>query len=224
MQKPLAMDSLSLKYYPVQIVSILICLVAAVNFGLTSLWSQLTEHKTLTLWQQVLCIAGTYGVAMTALTYLNKYGMWKPYIKLLGLCDIRGRYKGVIISSYHYEDNPDLPHVTVYLEATIAQNLNGFYVEMRCFSDPGRIQLTSESVSHDGTIKKEPEGTYRIVYFYSNKGNLLHPANKEVGLTSHDGVCVLKFDPWTGILTGDYFTHERSSYGKITMEPEPERK
>ena len=145
--------------------------------------------------------------------------MWKPFLRLLGICDIRGHYKGTLTSSYHYEDNPLLPHIKVQLEATVAQNLNGFYVEMKFFSDPMTKNVSSESFSLDGSIQKEPDGRFRVVYFYSNKGNQMHPDHKAVGLTNHEGVCLLKFDPDTRKFTGEYFTHERSSYGKIVMEP-----
>jgi hypothetical protein len=213
------MNKLTLKHYPANMVSIFICLIAAINFLFTALWSEYVNHKPLTFWQQLVCIVTAYGLALTALTLLNRFGMWKWYLALIGVCDMRGEYEGELVSSFREFDNDHMPNVHLFMQATIVQNLNGFQIKCRFYTDAAYTQLLSESVSYDENLTKEPDGTFKITYFYHNKGVPFQPASQTAGPHNYEGVCVLTFSAPGRVFKGYYYTHIRASYGQLVLRP-----
>ena len=213
------MKELSFKNYPTKVLVTIISLIIALSFAFQAIWKALKAGESMTLAEQVICIAGSSGLVLGILGYINSHIMWKWYLKLLRLCDIRGIYEGVLTSSYHVNDNPALPYEQLYAKFEIYQTLNGFRIEGRFFTDRGYTQLSSSSTSNDGEIRKEENGKFRVYYFFSNKGNQFHENQKRYGLNNHDGVCVFMFDPGARNMEGYYYTHERSSYGTISLKP-----
>ncbi len=212
------MDKLTFKNYPPTILAILLCVIVALNFGFKVLWGTIWEHKTFGLWDEILCIFFSYSTVLAVFTYINKNCMWKWVLKLLGVCDIRGKYVGKVISSYHIEDDLSKPHIELFCKMQIIQNINAIKIEGNFYTDKECTNRSSHFASFWEEIKKKENGDFDIRYFFSSKGSQLHPDNAKHGLTNHDGVCVLTFNPKSHTLKGYYFNHERFSNGEIYLE------
>jgi len=215
------MDKLTFKNYPTSIVTFLICLIVAINFAYKSLWSMISGDKALQwneLGKEMLLIVLSYSTVKGIFSLINLYVKRRWIFNLLGLGYVDGHYTGKMVSSYHIDDNPERPHIERYCNINIIQNLNALKIEGDVYSDKKLNDRTSHFTSSWEEIKKKDNGHFELRYFFSNKGSQLHPDNKKYGLTNHDGVAVLTFNPNTNKMEGYYYTHERRSGGEIFME------
>jgi hypothetical protein len=211
------MDKLTFKNYPPLILTILFCIIVALNFGFQNLWGVLIKHENLNLKKEIICIFTSYGIVVSVMTYVNNKIMWSWLLRVLNLCDVRGTYKGKLRSSFPVSDQSKA-NMEIFCTLKIFQNLNGLKIKGEFFSDAMNKKKVSESVSTWEEIKKNEEGNYEIRYFYANKGNPTHPYEKKYKLTSHDGCAVLTYYPASRKLKGYYFTYERSSNGRMELE------
>ena len=195
----------------------LICLIIVLNFIFQSFWKAVWENETISFWEQVVCIALSYTIVLTVVTFINKYCTWRWVFMLLGLPYLRGEYIGMIISSFNEDDDPSKPNMKRFCKATIIQNINALKIEGDFFTDELRTDKTSDFQSFGEEIKKKDNGAFEISYFFSNKGRLLHPDNKKYGLNNHRGVCLVIYNPIDQTIKGEYFTYERSSLGEIAL-------
>lgn len=212
------MDKLTFKNYPPTILAILLCIIVALNFGFKILYETIWEHKAIGFGNELVFIVLSYSTVLTVLSFINKYCMWKWLLQLLGLCDLRGTYTGTLVSSYHVDNDPLKPHIQLFCNLQIIQNINAIKIEGQFYTDEASNDESSYFTSSWEEIKKEDSGNFLIRYFFLNKGHQLHSDNQKYGLTSHEGICVLTFYPSSKKMKGYYFNHERFSNGEIFLE------
>ncbi|GAA0536523.1 hypothetical protein [Chitinophaga japonensis] len=212
------MNKFSFKYYPPPVLVYIVCIIISLRFGYNVLVNAALKNEFHIKIADVLSIPLLAGFVVGCLSLINRTVMWKGWLRILGLYDIRGTYIGTVTSSYHMEDNPRKPNIKLYCKLIVVQNLNGFEIKGAFYNDKKMAQQSSYFTSSSEGMKKENDGSLRIHYFYSNKGDQLHPDNKKYGLNNHDGVCVLSYDPQTKQMEGYYFNHERASHGKLVLK------
>jgi hypothetical protein len=212
------MKELSFKNYPPKILAAIICIIITCYFLFNALWSLIWKQEDYTLTRQLACILSASSAVIGALSFVNKHIMWAWYLKLLGIYNVSGIYNGFIISSFHEDDDPDKVNVMTYCKLQIIQNINGMKIEGAFYSEEAFTNQKSASYSSWEEIKKKDNGDFLIRYFFTNEGNRLHEHDRRYGLNNHNGVAVLTFYPKTGELSGYYFTHERSSFGKMNLK------
>jgi hypothetical protein len=193
-------------------------MMVAIKFALHALTKQWFNERADTLSAEVIYIALSAGFALKILQLINRKCMWKWWLSKLALTDIRGSYTGHAISSFHDDDDPSKPFIRFYCQFTIIQNLNGFHVHGSFYSDEKMASKTSQFTSSMEEIKKLPDKTFHIHYFFNNTGDQFHPFHLQYGLNNHTGVCVLTFYPASGIIDGYYFNRERTSSGKLFLQ------
>lgn len=210
----------SLKYYPPKVLIGIVVLFITLIFGVKSAIS-LIQGSEITLFQELIMLVSSFTLVSLLVYLLNKFIMWGWLLRLLGIPNLRGTYDGKLVSSYHIDDDPKKPHVTKYLVVTISQNLNGFYVRSKFYDRKGNREFSSQSESLSHAVKPNPDGSYTIEYLYHNLPNTLHKAHTRDVLNTHQGFCVLRFDPVNRSLEGKYFndTETRPSYGSISLTP-----
>jgi hypothetical protein len=214
------MQSFTLKYYPPKVLIGLVVLFVTLFFAIKSAFYNF-QGTEVSLAGELGILLGSTTVVSAGVFLINNYIMWPWLLKLLGIPDLRGTYEGKLVSSYHIDDDPEKPHVTKYLVLTISQNLNGFYVRSKFYDRKSNSDFSSQSESLNHAIKPDKDGTYIIEYLYRNLPNTLHKAHKRDVLNTHQGICVLRFNPKDRSLEGRYFndTEQRPSYGKINLTP-----
>jgi hypothetical protein len=212
------MEKLSFKNYSPRLLAFIICLIVAVKFGLHQLGNMLFAHKSETLYAQVVYLLLTFGTILSILGLINKYCVWKWLLKLLGVCYVKGDWQGYIISSFHEEDDPSKPNIRLFCKVKIVQNLNGFHVLGSYFTDTQMTVLSSRFTSKYEEMEKQPDGSYRVHYFFTNTGDTFHPDHKNYNLNNHQGVCILTCDRDGAQMQGNYFNHERLSHGKVLLQ------
>ncbi len=73
----------------------------------------------------------------------------------------------------------------------MVQNLNGFHVMGSYFTDAQMTALSSSFTSRYEEMEKQPDGSFRVHYFFTNIADLFHPNYKNYNLNNHQGVCIL---------------------------------
>lgn len=208
------MDKFSFKYYPARILLFLLCVIITIFILVKGIFKPDVSFINVAIW-----VVGSSGVLALFFTFFNKYAMWKWVQKVLGIPDIRGKYEGSLISSYHINDDPNQPNVTKYIKLEISQNINGFFVKSYFYDSEFHTQesSSSESTSHD--IEPKDNGEYLIIYRYRNTGNNFHHDHKKYNLNKHDGIAQLYFNPENQTLIGKYFndSHDRPSFGNMNL-------
>jgi hypothetical protein len=212
------MEKLSFKNYSPRLLIIVICLIIAVKFGLHELVNVLWKHKAESFYLQALYLLLSFGTVLSILGLINKYCVWKWVLKLLGLCYVKGNWHGYIKSSFHEDDDPSKPNIILFCKVKIVQNLNGFHVVGSYFTDE---QMTTEPSSRFTSryeeMEKQPDGSFRLHYFFTNTGDQFHSNHKNYTLNNHQGVCILTCDQ-DDQMHGNYFNNERLSHGKIVLQ------
>lgn len=214
------MNKFTLKNYPPILLIALVCIIAALSFGLQMVWKNHIEHKQAGLLAQMVTILTSYGTVISILTFINKSIKWKWIFRVIGVYKVSGKYVGKIISSYRIGDDTNKEFIQRYCKITIYQNLNGLLIEGDYFSDNKYKNISSSFKSFHEEIEKLENGSFQITYFYSNKGNQLHQDNLKYLLNNHEGISVLTFNPSNHNIQGYYFNHERSSHGTLSLQPE----
>lgn len=214
------MKNLNFRYYPAGVLFTLFCIIVAVNFLLRTLIAYYFDQP-LTLWEEAALLLGSGGLVQFLFGQVNKYFMWNPYLKLLGLHDLRGNYAGELVSTFHINDDPQLGHVTKHLLVSISQNLNGIYLTGKVFNNTSDPTPTSTFSSGAADLVKLDDGSFQLSYTFTNNGNLQSAEHAKYGLQTHLGYTILYFNPQNRQLEGTYFTHERQSSGRIKLLPQP---
>lgn len=208
------MDKFSFKYYPARILLFLFCVVITLFILIKGIFKPHVSFTSVSIW-----VVGSSSILALFFNFFNKYAMWKWVLKNLGIPDIRGKYEGRLISSYHVNDDPNQPNVTKFIKLEISQNINGFFVKSNFYDSEFHTQesSSSESTSHD--IEPKDNGEYLIIYRYRNTGNNFHTDHKKYNLNKHDGIAQLYFNPKNKTLIGKYFndSQDRPSYGQLTL-------
>jgi hypothetical protein len=210
-------DRFTVKYYPPPLLILIVLFIVGVKFAFEHLFRIWLSKPQLPWYMDLVSICTSLGIVTALLRIINQKVDWNWLLKIMGVHKISGSYKGSVISSYHLKDNTKKPHVHAYCAIDIAQNLNGFFVKGKFYSDAEMTEGSSEFESEHEQIEKLPTGAFRIHYFYKNLGNKLHPNEGRYGLDTHNGVCVLEFDPKTKTMRGYYFNRERDSHGQIKL-------
>ena len=213
--KIISMKNLNFKYYPTRVILGIICILITIIFIVKR-----SLQKTPNLFSDALIIVGSSAIVYFTLFFLNKYFMWKYWLKLLEIPDLRGKYEGELISSYHIDDDLKKPNVTKWMKIEISQNLNGFYVTGEIFDNEYSSLKSSsfKSISHE--IESNEDGTFEILYRYINIPNTFHADHEKYSLNNHYGCSNLNFNPTDNTLIGSYFNNgeERLSYGQLTLK------
>jgi hypothetical protein len=212
------MDTLTFKNYPAKALSIIFCLIVALNFLFQLLWSLIWKQEDVTLLKQLTTIAGSSGLVVGIMAFVNKKVSWNFFFKQLGIYNISGTYLGQTISgTFHENDNAKKAQMKRFCKVVIIQNLNGFRVSGDFYSDERLTQRTSSFVSAWEELKKTESGDFEIRYSFLNTGNLTHPDHAKYGLTTHHGTVILTFFPQSRTFKGYYFTLERGSNGEMNL-------
>lgn len=167
-------------------------------------------------WQFTGLILLSTSLVTSLFFFINKFAMWKWYLKLLGLTDVRGIYKGTLISSFYIDDDPTKEHIEMNIELEICQNINGIKIFGKV-SPKDDTEKTSEFESEWVQLKKLENKKYTLEYRYNNRSNIQHSWHKIYQLTSHTGFASLVFDPKQKSLEGLYFTYENKSNGQLKL-------
>lgn len=212
------MEKFSLKYYPPKILIFLVALLLTFIFLIRFFISSFKEEN-LELWQEAFILITSSGIVSLIIFFINKYVMWRWLLLVLHLPDLRGTYEGKLTSSYHIDDDPNKPHVTKFVVLQIYQNLNGFYIHSKYYDHNRNTDATSESYSLTHSIVRRNDESFTIQYLYTNDPNTLHKTHRKVLLNTHQGFCILHFDPERKSLTGTYFndTAARPSHGSLNL-------
>lgn len=206
------MKHLNFKNYPPKVLITLVLLISATVIFLKQLiYSQSFNWEIYAM--MLLTVS-----AVSAIFYLiNKFIMWKWFLKLLGLIDIRGKYAGELISSFHENDDPDRPNIKMKIEIKISQNINGTKIFGKVSPSKGKESNTSDFESEWVNLQSLENGNYLLEYRYSNRSNINHSWHKKYNLTSHTGFASLEFYPKEKTLKGIYFTYENKSNGNLIL-------
>lgn len=210
------MKNFNLKHYPPALLISITCIISAINLAVKAFWNRYIGTSS-TLFNELSIIVSSSSLVVFILSNLNKL-MWKWWLKLIGLIDVRGDYYGKLISSYDSTEDSN-ENIELNCKVKIVQNVNGLRIEGDFFTDAALTQRSSSFLSSHEEIETLDNGNASIRYFFANKGNQLHDDNLTRGLTNHEGVAVLTFDVNTKKITGYYFNHERKSSGQIRLEP-----
>lgn len=217
------MNNLSLKYYPTSILFYIVCILIAVFIYIKYIIFTAFEINNYldnnSIWDFCIEIIGLSGMLASALFIINRYFMAKWFLEILNIPNLKGNYKGTLISSYHIDDDPNKPNITRYIQMEISQNLNGFFVKTQFYDNQFSNDMSSTSISTSHDIQSQDNGEFVITYFYKNEGNKFHLDHKKYGLNHHDGIAIFLFNPKNKTLIGKYFNNsqERPSYGNINL-------
>ena len=211
-----SIKNLSFKYYPATILFFLVCMVIGFILFIKYIILHFFENLNfiqIPLINIIIDIVGLSGTLSLFFILINKYFMYKWYLKILGIPNLKGKYKGELISSY--KDKEIGTNKIKYVELKISQNLNGFYVKTFIFENKNDKYNSSSSYSISHDILPIDNGEFLITYLYNNTGNTL---NKE--LNPHIGFSMLTFNPKNKTLQGNYFNNasERKSYGTLDLK------
>lgn len=212
------MDKFSFKNYPPRVLVFLVCLIVTIKYGLHKLGNTFFHRENYGVITDLIYIFISAGTVLTILRWVNSKFMWRWLLRLLGLSDIRGTYQGYILSSFREDNDPSKSNIKRFCKIMISQTINGFYVKGDYFSDEEMKQHTSGFSSDHEELRKQPDGTCLVSYFYDNIGDKFHAGHQKYGLTNHTGICVLTYLPKERELQGYYFNRDRESNGKIFLK------
>jgi len=210
------MKILSLRYYPVSILVYIILGLAACYVLVRKLFQWYQGSTQWEWYSEILLILTSAGVVLGVLHLLNRHGMWPFYLKMLGLTDLRGTYTGLLISSYHEDDDMQKPHIRMDMCLKIHQNLNDIKV-YGAFTTKGGQKKTSEFESIWCKLIALDGGKFQLLYEYTNKGNMLHRLHRRYFLNNHTGMARFIFDPADKSIEGLYYNYERRSFGEFRL-------
>ena len=207
------MKTLNFRYYPPRLLLFIVVLFLIIYFTLKALFSKFPLEQ----------IVQTDGVLLASSSFLALvFGLiatnlkWKKLYSLLDLPLVEGNYKGKLISSYHVNDDPTMPHETRDYECMITQTLNGFSIKGK-ISNNGVVSSTFKSTWTD--IVRNEDGSYQLLYLYQNDPEHVNsPDKKAFSLEIHRGMCQLDISLNQKHLTGNYFNYERDSKGQIDIK------
>lgn len=205
------MKHLSFRNYPT---TLLIYMTLFFAIGIVAIKKLITTSSF--DWELGIAIIATPSAISLIFKLININLMLNWYLKILGLTDIRGEYKGSLISSYHVDDDPEKDSITMKIEMEISQNINAIKIFGKIYPI-NDIDKTSEFVSEWAQLQQLENGKFVLEYRYSNKSNVHHKWHKKYTLTSHTGFASLTFDPKTKSLEGIYFTYENRSNGLLKL-------
>ncbi len=208
------MNEFNLKYYPPRIFIFLLVALAALIFVVKKSITGASLHQA---FGDGLIMLGTSS-ALSLLIYLgNKQGMHIGLNRIIGLPDIRGTYKGELVSSYFIDDDTSKGHVKMKFILNIEQNLNGCHVTGKITSTDSKEE-SSQFESEWAAIACGGGENYKLMYLYKNRPNISHPDYDKLELEGHQGFCELNYYPQTKKLTGTYFNCKRNSYGQLDLK------
>lgn len=206
------MKDLNFRYYNGRLLIAIILILAAALITVKQLIA--THHFSWVHFAQDFAVISTIALVMGL---INQYAMFPFYLKLLGLTNLRGEYKGYLTSSFHVDDDPDKENIKKYMILEIAQNINDIEIFITLFNSDDYSTPTSTSKSNWVQYRALSNGNSIIEYSYSSTPNKIHPDDKKYGLTAHWGFSSLTYNPTDKTLTGFYFTYENQSFGTISL-------
>lgn len=207
------MKTLNFRYYPPRLLLLITVLFLLLYFTFKAFFSGLTFEQILQIDGILLAssslLALIFGLIATRLK-------WKKLYSILDLPLVEGHYKGKLISSYHINDDPTMPHETRDYECEITQTLNGFSIKGQ-ISNNGVVSSTFRSTWTD--IVRNEDGSYQLLYLYQNvPEHVNNPDKQTFQLEIHRGMCQFDVSKNQKQLTGHYFNYERDSKGKIDIK------
>ncbi|MGZ3862493.1 MAG: Cap15 family cyclic dinucleotide receptor domain-containing protein [Bacteroidia bacterium] len=197
------MENLNFRYVKAQALIVIVAIFAAALFAVNK-W--VSNHWGVSF--SVFAILGfLFGI-------INSY-LWniRPCAWMYNVPDFTGRYEGTL--KYEYRDekcelrSDTLEHVKVIKQ-------NGSNVVVRSFTKKKDGSFSSESISKEASIIKEPDGSYSLLYNYLNEGD------SEQGFSPHYGTETLKLiiKVEGKYLIGRYYTERlpHGTKGKIDVK------
>jgi hypothetical protein len=207
------MNEFTLKNYPAKILlPMIIFLMVLIEITFRVFQNEPIDLKLL-LWP-----IGKIGILSTLFLLVNKYLVFNWYLKLLGLADIRGKYVGKLISSFHEDDDESKSNISMRMEIAIAQNINGIKIYGSTYPNKDDAQATSKFESEWANLQKLEHGKYLFEYRYSTEKSMEHEWDQKYKLNSHIGWVKLEYDPKEKTLIGVYATLENKSVGNLHLK------
>jgi SMODS-associating 2TM, beta-strand rich effector domain len=207
------MQTFNFRYYPPRLLLFIVVIFLIVYFTVKAYFSEILFTQILQvdgfLFASSSLLALAFGFIATKLKHKWLY-------KLLDLPLVDGNYKGKLISSYHINDDPTMPHETREYVCAIVQTLNGFIIKGQ-ISNNGVVSSTFKSTWTD--IVRNEDGSYQLLFLYQNDPEQVNNPDKNAfQLEIHRGMCQFDVGLNQKELTGHYFNYERDSKGKIEIK------
>lgn len=158
------------------------------------------------LWVEVPSILGIAGVLFSLFDkYFWSWGIFRR-LGIIDIPDVRGRWTGVLKSSYEESVGP-IP-AALEIRQTASSIVINLYTEQ------------SRSTSMVVTLRKAADGQDAISYTYRNRPKVSTPDTMQV----HFGSADLRYHPDISQLRGEYFTsRERQTHGTMSFDFEGDR-
>lgn len=138
-------------------------------------------------------------------TYIWK---WKVVNKIIGIPNVNGEYKGLLISSYINKET-GLKIDPIEMVLIVNQTFESIKFISKFPNSP------STSVSNMGGLMSCENGIAEFIFAYSNKSRDITIENDR-----HEGMNILRFDLKNGIVEGEYFNNrgEKPNKGNVELE------
>ncbi|MEZ5016066.1 MAG: hypothetical protein R2800_03385 [Flavipsychrobacter sp.] len=153
-------------------------------------------------------VFSTLGLISLTFAFINYIGWkWKIFQWLINVPNLRGRYKGKLMSSYtdNAGNNTEKDCVIEITQTASSINIHSYY------GDAHTGQVTSQSFSSLVEIVKDTNGHFLLYYVFSNEPEPLSP-----DLFDHSGTSRLKYLTDSKNLVGEYY-NKRLNRGSINV-------
>lgn len=208
------MNTINFKYYPKWL---LLWLIGILTILIEIARRILIQNQQIEI-SELLWPLANIGIVTSVVYFINKYTKFNWFFKIMGLTNMNGEYEGILISSYHEDDDPSKPHIRMKMSIKIVQNINDIKVFGSVNPLKGDKSKTSNFSSLFCQLTKSDDGTFFLDYGYGTIANKSHSWDAKYTLTSHQGWAHLVYHPENKTLEGYYATYENQSRGNIVLK------